>query len=98
MRLWFSKDYWVNPFGQVDKVSNASLHICIVFAFCWWFNQPIWLGMLVSEIFGWLYEIVAGCLFDFWGLVTKDGISIYDILCNNAGMMTGALILLIGGY
>ena len=79
-------------FGWTDKIIHCYGHILIVTILHLWFNLPVWLCMALSEVYGVGYEICWDCLYK------KSGVSKYDLVCNNLGMLIGGLILFVAQW
>lgn len=86
--LWWVKNEggWLDR----DKFGHFILHFLIVF-FGWLVFKELWIALVMSELWGWIYEIVWDCWIKGWGASKKD------LVVNNLGMSLMALFLLVKG-
>lgn len=74
--------------GYFDKFAHLIGHCSAVLLARYWLGLPLWLLILGSVMWSICYEV-------FWdNLAEGSGVSKYDLIANNIGMLLGVLIIL----
>lgn len=79
-------------FGWTDKLIHFYGHMLFVLIIYLWLKPSIIWAMAASEIWGVGYEIFWDCRHK------KSGVSKYDLVANNLGMLIAGLILFISQW
>jgi len=77
-------------YGWSDKLAHCFLHFLIVITLVIIFHRSLWLAIVISEGWGIFWE-----LFDW---AREIGVSKYDLIANNIGMILGIIFVSVGGF